>query len=184
MMFDFLSMSGNYEDRKVSNTVGKDIEGNEFVLDTAMVTDSVQPYETALQHPLYNDNLWVILESYDTKEESLVGHTKWVELFTTKKLPESITDHIVGGFEDFMDDKSIKINRKEVVEDLKNKELPFEATVNGDSLDCYDWENGDRLQIIKLVDDLDAEHNEYLWKAINLDRNNEAGGVSTYQITF
>ncbi|MBK5242126.1 hypothetical protein [Clostridium sp.] len=70
------------------------------------------------------------------------------------------------------------------VNDLRNKELPFAAIINGDSLDCYDWEDGDRLQIIKLVDDLDEKHNEYLWKAINLDRNNETGGVATYQITI
>ena len=69
------------------------------------------------------------------------------------------------------------------MEDLKNKLLPFNATVKGDCLDCYDWEDGDKLMITELLDDLDAEHNEYLWKAINLSKN-EAGGVSTYQISF
>ena len=67
--------------------------------------------------------------------------------------------------------------------DLKNKKLPFNATVKGDYLDCYDWEDEDRLQIMELADDLDAKNNEYLWRVMNIDKN-EYGGASTYQMSF
>lgn len=69
------------------------------------------------------------------------------------------------------------------MDDLKNKELPFYATVNGDYLDCYDWEDGDRLVITDLKEELDASNNEYLWLAINLTKL-ERGAVSTYQINI
>jgi len=82
--------------------------------------------------------------------------------------------------------KQLNNNTNEIVDenDLRNKKLPFPAIVSGNYLDCYNWEDGDKLQIIELVDDLNAEHNEYLWKAINFDRENEIGGVATYQISF
>lgn len=111
-MFDFMSMYGTYEERKVANFKGLDCEGNNFTLDTCRVTDSKQPYETALMHPFYNDNEWVILESYDTKEESQAGHNKWFNVFVNaEKLPEEISDHIVGGFEEFMSDRIVHIER-------------------------------------------------------------------------
>ena len=112
-MFDMfgLGMMGNYEDRKVNNYSGVDCEGNEFVLDTCKVTDSSQPYETAIEHPFYNNQKWVILESYDTKEEAIVGHNKWFNVFVNDKLPQSIKDHIVGGFEEVLEDREIKLQR-------------------------------------------------------------------------
>lgn len=67
--------------------------------------------------------------------------------------------------------------------DLKNKILPFTAIVRKDYLDAYDWEHGDRLIITELLDDLDAEHNEYLWMAENIDKDS-FGAVATYQIIF
>lgn len=67
--------------------------------------------------------------------------------------------------------------------ELKNKKLPFYATVKGDYLECYGWKDGDKLKIIDCKQALDAEHNEYLWLAENLDRNAQ-GGVSNYQINI
>lgn len=110
-MFDFMSMTDNYDQRKLSNYEGKDIEGNKFVLDTCLVTDSIKPYETAFSHKFYNDGLWVILESYDTKEEATVGHDKYIELFTNHELPETVKDNITGGFEGVLDDRDVPINR-------------------------------------------------------------------------
>lgn len=111
-MFGFLDMMGNYESRKVNRYEGKDCEGNSMTLDTCMVTDSVQPYETALQHPFYNNGSWVILESYDTKEESEFGHNKWFNVFVNvNRLPETIKDHITGGFEMILNDEDIQIQR-------------------------------------------------------------------------
>ncbi len=36
------------------------------------------------------------------------------------------------------------------MKNLKNKTLPFSATVKGNYFDCYNWNEGDRLEIIKL----------------------------------
>lgn len=85
--------------------------GNKFILDTCLVTDSIQSYETAISHPFYNNNDWVILESYDTKEEAIQGHNKWFNVFVNKALPETIIDHVVGEFIDIFDDEEIHINR-------------------------------------------------------------------------
>jgi hypothetical protein len=111
-MFDFLNMLGNYESRKVKNYKGNDCEGNKFTLDTCSVTDSVQPYETAIAHPFYNNGQWVILQSYDTREEAEKGHNKWFNTFVNEKLPQILKDHIVGGFENLINDRDIKIERK------------------------------------------------------------------------
>ena len=85
-MLGFMDMIGNYEQRKVANDV---IDGVE--IDTAEVTDSDQPYETGICSKLYNGGKWVIVELYDTKELSVIGHAKWVETFKNGK-PENLTD--------------------------------------------------------------------------------------------
>ena len=74
-MFDFLQDMGNYEARKVDT-----YEENDLFVDTCAVSDSTQPYETAVQHPAYNNGKMVIVELYDTKEEAQQGHDKWVDL--------------------------------------------------------------------------------------------------------
>jgi hypothetical protein len=85
-MFGFLNMMGTYEQRKVDNTVINEVE-----IDTVMVTDCEQPYETAIKSKHYNNDKWVIVEQYDTKEESIEGHKKWVSKFS-KKLPKTVKD--------------------------------------------------------------------------------------------
>lgn len=85
-MFGFLEMIGNYESRKVANT-----KIEEGIVDTCSVTDSAQPFETGIQSHLYNDGEWVIVESYDTKEEASEGHEKWVKILASK--PETLQDN-------------------------------------------------------------------------------------------
>lgn len=86
-MFNFFNMMGNYEDRKVDRFYNEDM-----TIDTAQVSDGRQPYETGIKHFRYNDNRWVIVESYDTKEEAQEGHNKWVEFMTSGSLPEYLRD--------------------------------------------------------------------------------------------
>jgi len=64
-------MMGTYKDRVVANDV---ING--VTIDTALVTDSDQPYETGICSKEYNNGNWIIVELYDTKELSIIGHNK------------------------------------------------------------------------------------------------------------
>jgi hypothetical protein len=59
---------------------------------TAFVSDGIKPYETAIQHPLYNGGDWIIVDSYDTKEEASEGHDKWVGVITSENLPDTLED--------------------------------------------------------------------------------------------
>lgn len=59
-MFNFLSDMYNYEDRCVA--LFDDGEG--IRISTARCSDGSQPYETAIQHPDYNDGDYVIVEAY------------------------------------------------------------------------------------------------------------------------
>ena len=86
-MFNFLDMMDTYEERKVAS-----FEKDDLFVSTVRVTDSVEPYETAICYPKYNEGKLVIVEMYDTKEEAEAGHKKWVTLMTAKKLPEKLTD--------------------------------------------------------------------------------------------
>jgi len=61
-MFDFFNMMDTYEGRKVDNFKNEDTE-----VDTCSVTDGSKEYETAVAHYQYNNNKWVIVQSYDTK---------------------------------------------------------------------------------------------------------------------
>jgi len=86
-MFNFFSMADNYEDRKIDNTII-----NETEIDTVAVYDSEQPFETGIKSSLYNDNQWIIVEMYDTKEEAIIGHKKWCLMFESKKFPPHLED--------------------------------------------------------------------------------------------
>jgi hypothetical protein len=83
-----LKMMGNYEQRKIDRFEGK----NGLIVDTCAVSDSTQPFETAVQHSKYNSGKWIIVELYSTEEKAQTGHKKWVETMTAKKLPKSLTD--------------------------------------------------------------------------------------------
>lgn len=86
-MFGFFSMAYDYDQRRVDHT---DL-GDGFWVDTAAVNDASQPYETAVEHPEYNDGKMVIVEMYDSIEEAQEGHNRWVATMSSE-LPESLTD--------------------------------------------------------------------------------------------
>lgn len=85
-LFGF-GMISTYEARKVSNYQDEILH-----IDTCLVTDSDKSYETGICHTSYNDNDWIIVELYDTKEEAQVGHDKWLKIMTAKKLPKILKD--------------------------------------------------------------------------------------------
>ena len=87
MFFDFVSMMGNYEERKVAL-----YQDGDFVVDTCAVNDGAYLYETAVKHPAYNGGKWVIVEAYDSQEEALAGHGRWVVTMTGAELPDKLVD--------------------------------------------------------------------------------------------
>lgn len=99
-LFGFLLDMGNYEDRKVDRF---DVSDN-FFISTAEVTDSDDPYETAIKHPAYNDGIIIIVETYKTKEEAQEGHNKWVKIMTDMVLPEFLMDVSTCGSAKFRDE--------------------------------------------------------------------------------
>jgi len=86
-MFNFMNMIANHEERCVDN-----FDNDVFIVDTALVSDGIKPYETGISHPLYNNEKWIIVESYDDKKTAQEGHNKWVEIMTSDKLPEYLED--------------------------------------------------------------------------------------------
>lgn len=88
-MFGFLkeTIANTYDKRKVAR-----YEKDGVFVDTCAVTDSKQPYETAISHPNYNNDKLVIVEMYDTIEEAKKGHEEWVKRMTAKELPKSLKD--------------------------------------------------------------------------------------------
>ncbi len=86
-MFSFLDMMGNYEERKVDNYSKDGLE-----VDTAAITDSSKPFETAVKHPAYNGGEWISVELYDTKELAQKGHDKWVAVITSRNLHKPLKD--------------------------------------------------------------------------------------------
>ncbi len=86
-MFDFLGMRGNYDTRKVAR-----FDEGELLVSTARVTDGSKPFETAVEHPDYNEGKMVIVEAYDDKDSAQSGHDRWVQTMTTTPLPQMLTD--------------------------------------------------------------------------------------------
>ena len=86
-MFEFMFDAGNYQDRVVGR-----YDGDGTMVSTASVSDGRHPYETAFQHPDYNDGDMVIVEAYDSREQAADGHARWVEIMTNGPLPESLID--------------------------------------------------------------------------------------------
>lgn len=86
-MFSFINDINNYDSRKV----GRDDFDWGFI-STARVSDGAKPYETAVEHPDYNDGSMVIVEAYDTIKEAEAGHKKWAKAMTAKKIPDFLVD--------------------------------------------------------------------------------------------
>jgi hypothetical protein len=83
------AMIGNYEERCVGRW---DNEEGDKMVSTAYVSDGAKNYETAFEHPDYNNGNMIIVESYDTKDEASDGHARWVEIMTNGPLPDSLID--------------------------------------------------------------------------------------------
>jgi hypothetical protein len=103
--FGFLGMMGNYEERKVDR-----YEKDGVVIDTAYVTDGNKQYETAIGHPEFNNGDWIVVESYDTKEEALIGHNKWVETMT-HAIPNELRDCQNAEISQFFDSDELVFKR-------------------------------------------------------------------------
>ncbi len=84
-MFNFMGMVNDYDERLVAN-----YDKNGIIVDTVMIADSEQPFETGISHKRYNDGKWVIVEMYDSKEDAQIGHDKWVKIMTAGKLPKTL----------------------------------------------------------------------------------------------
>lgn len=87
-MFNFLLDIGNYANRVVART---EFEKEEVIFSTCSVSDGSKPFETAMRNLEYHDG-FVVLEAYNTKEEAEKGHTKWIELYVTNSLPDTVED--------------------------------------------------------------------------------------------
>lgn len=92
-MFDFtgmgIGMVGNYDDRKVDRWVSDD---SLKMVSTCSVTDGREPFETAFEHPAYNDGKMVIVECYSTKKDAKIGHDKWLKIMLGNNLPDVLVD--------------------------------------------------------------------------------------------
>ena len=88
-IFGFMDAIGTYEERKVARWPDND----GWIVDTARATDLPDgyEYETAVQHPDYNDGDMVIVEEYATEDEAMAGHERWVAVMDGE-LPETLTD--------------------------------------------------------------------------------------------
>ena len=65
-------------------------EGNGYTVLTCEVDDAPSPFETSVQHPEYNDEHWIAVETYNRREDAEVGHDKWV-----RTMKESPPDQLV-----------------------------------------------------------------------------------------
>ena len=89
-MFKFLDMIDQpYEDRMVGRL---DDENLQLSVSTIKVTDSRKPYETAVASPSFRGGKWVIVGTYNSREEAQEGHDKWVKVMTAEILPEKLID--------------------------------------------------------------------------------------------
>ena len=87
----FLQDMGNYKERAIGRfPIGS--KDGAFLVDTVRVGDGIQPFETAVQHPEYNDGDMVIVEAYSTKKDAEVGHEKWVKIMAADELPAELID--------------------------------------------------------------------------------------------
>jgi len=113
-MFDFLDMIDNYEERLVANDKRDDVE-----VDTVLITDAEYQYETAVRHPKYNDNEWIIVQGYDTKERAMKGHNHWVKVMTADILPAKLVDVSTAKTAKFVDEVTGDNSWREFNKDTK-----------------------------------------------------------------
>ena len=86
-LLKLIQMEITSETRKVAR-----YKDRSLIIDTVAVTDSDQPFETAVMHPAYNDGDWIVVEEHGTKEEAQKGHNRWVQRMTSDRLPDQLVD--------------------------------------------------------------------------------------------
>ena len=93
-MLDFWGMIDTYADRKVDR-----FETDLFIIDTALVTDRAQPYETAIAHKDFRGGEWIILGWRQKKEEAQKFHDEMVAYYTchgeTVQKIEDVYEHVM-----------------------------------------------------------------------------------------
>ena len=87
-IFDFLLDANDYPARQVATFID---DSRSLRVDTAIISDGKQPFETAVKHPRYNSDKWIIVEAYDTIGQAELGHKRWIATMTGE-LPESLAD--------------------------------------------------------------------------------------------
>lgn len=97
-MLLMIEASETYEEREVDR-----YEDGDLFIDTCAVPDAAQPYETAVEHPRYNNGEMVIVEMYDTKKEAQKGHDRWVAKMTRGELPTALIDVSSCGLANLVD---------------------------------------------------------------------------------
>ena len=81
LLDDFDDMESTQQERRIARFERRDDSGHLLmVVNTALVTDSPTPYETAVSKPCYNQGRWVVVQCYDDPRDALVGHRAWVEV--------------------------------------------------------------------------------------------------------
>ena len=81
----------DYKERLVARDDKLDPDEIPFILDTVAVDDREWGYETAIQHPKFNDNEWIVIRGYGTKEEAKAGHEELITYYLMNR-PAFIKD--------------------------------------------------------------------------------------------
>jgi hypothetical protein len=108
MFYRIIAMGLNYEERMVAR-YGPDASG--LCVDTASVTDGAHPYETGVEHPDFDEGRWIIVEAYDTREDALAGHDRWVAIMTADVLPDVLVDCANSEIAGYLDPTQLTHNR-------------------------------------------------------------------------
>ncbi len=125
-MFNILGMMDNHAERLVAC-----YEGDTCTVDTCLVTDSSQPYETGIQSTHYNDNKWIIVEQYDDRESAQAGHDRWVKKMTTGS-PATLTDVSTCEIAEFAKILGVDVNQT-VENTAKEVDRPDKETKTSES---------------------------------------------------
>lgn len=78
----FNGMMFESESERVSRKTGH-TKSKDWTVDTCYALDS-GVYETGISCKWIDNGEWVIVDEYETKEESVIGHKKWVKHIKTK----------------------------------------------------------------------------------------------------
>lgn len=81
------------KERCVARFEQRDVKGRLLlVINTALVTDSSIPYETAISSLEYNKGGWIVVECYDNPEDAAIGHIRWEDRMTQRELPDELVE--------------------------------------------------------------------------------------------